>query len=275
MVDQHLGPAEQVIEAEGRPAVVERVGRAVQDAHHERSVGEVAHRVAEAIPPRGDWAPTGRARRHVARLGRATRQRARTRHHAHPHATGPTFSGTVAAHAGDRDDAGGEDVRTRTMRLHPPTRHVAAAPSAAATYHSTAQAGERERADERGRGQVRGNGDERHVAEHRDQDRRHRKLCADRDAQALAQPARPGQPRGDRTARGRRCPRSPRTTARNPPSESRTDPRAARRWPRAPAPAARLSDDPGSGRPSSTPPSHKPAAPTAPTGSSCRTPRAP
>ena len=51
LVDEHLGPAEQRVELVGEPGVVERVGRAVEDPHHERAIGEVVHLVTESVPP--------------------------------------------------------------------------------------------------------------------------------------------------------------------------------------------------------------------------------
>ena len=77
--DQLLGPAQERVEAPGRAAVVERVGRAVEDAHHERARAHVDAAVADADRRvRRDAHGGGyRARRRgPARRGRRTRPRA-------------------------------------------------------------------------------------------------------------------------------------------------------------------------------------------------------
>ena len=51
--DQRLGPPEQGVELEGGAVVVEGVGGAVEDAHHQRAGGEVVDLVTEAVPERG------------------------------------------------------------------------------------------------------------------------------------------------------------------------------------------------------------------------------
>ena len=60
---QLLGPGVELVELEGGALVVERVGRAVEDAHDQRPVGEV---VAPAARGRAWW-PAARGRRRRAR----------------------------------------------------------------------------------------------------------------------------------------------------------------------------------------------------------------
>ena len=47
--DELVGAPEEGVERERRAAVVERVGRAVEDAHHERAGAEVVHSVTEPV----------------------------------------------------------------------------------------------------------------------------------------------------------------------------------------------------------------------------------
>ena len=63
----------EVVELERRAPVVERVGRAVEDAHHERAGREVVHRVTEAVPPPA-------SRRGGTSRGRSTAASAATEH---------------------------------------------------------------------------------------------------------------------------------------------------------------------------------------------------
>src|SRR5829696_4408353 len=54
LVDQHLGAVEQRVELEGEAPVVERVGRAVEDAHHQRAGREVEDLFTQAVAELGD-----------------------------------------------------------------------------------------------------------------------------------------------------------------------------------------------------------------------------
>ena len=47
--DDRFGPPEEGVERERRAVVVERVGRAVEDAHHERAGAEVVHAITEPV----------------------------------------------------------------------------------------------------------------------------------------------------------------------------------------------------------------------------------
>ena len=121
-----LGPPEERVELEGRAAVVERVGRAVEDAHHERARGEVVDDVTEAevaasrssLParalaahPRGVRRPR-RSRRPRGRAGRGRRPRA---------GSSAAVRATVSTQRRSAKVGSWSSARRRRVRASPPT----------------------------------------------------------------------------------------------------------------------------------------------------------